>query len=343
MIGFRVDANETIATGHLMRCIAIAQEFLRRGEEVLFFLAEEKETKRLKERNIPYRILHTDWRELDGEVSQLKEELKKEGISVLVVDSYQATARYLGQLEQAVPVCYVDDMAGEVYPVSYVLHYVDWMEDDGYRKAYLNQHTTVLAGMQYVPLRQEFYPAVKKDEKAILLTTGGTDPYHMTRRLVEGIRREDSLSETDIHIVAGSMNPDLDVFRQMEEKDTKIHFHYNVNCMGNLMRKCDAAVSAGGTTLFELCACKVPTICFSFADNQAGFTRKMGEHQVMLYAGDARENPAKTASVIIEKLVGLCGDKELSHNLSENMGKLVDGKGVGRIVDALLKSKEYFQ
>lgn len=109
------------------------------------------------------------------------------------------------------------------------------------------------------------------------------------------------------------------------------------------MRKCDAAVSAGGTTLFELCACKVPTICFSFADNQAGFTWKMGEHQVMLYAGDARENPAKTASVIIEKLVGLCGDKELSHSLSENMGKLVDGKGVGRIVDALLKSKEYFQ
>ena len=42
MIGFRVDANEKIATGHLMRCMAIAQGFQRQREEVMFFLAEEK-------------------------------------------------------------------------------------------------------------------------------------------------------------------------------------------------------------------------------------------------------------------------------------------------------------
>ena len=48
MIGFRVDANEQIATGHLMRCMAIAKGFQRRGEDVVFFLAEEKETERLE-------------------------------------------------------------------------------------------------------------------------------------------------------------------------------------------------------------------------------------------------------------------------------------------------------
>ena len=57
MIIFRVDANETIATGHLVRCISIAVELIKRGEPCLFLLAEEKETARLEEKHIPYHIL----------------------------------------------------------------------------------------------------------------------------------------------------------------------------------------------------------------------------------------------------------------------------------------------
>ena len=67
MIGFRVDANEQIATGHLVRCISIATELIKRGIKCIFFLAEEKETARLKAANIPYVILHTDWRYMESE------------------------------------------------------------------------------------------------------------------------------------------------------------------------------------------------------------------------------------------------------------------------------------
>ena len=63
MIGFRVDANEKIATGHLMRCIAIAKACEKRGEPVLFFLAEKKETGRLDALGFSYEILGTDWQD----------------------------------------------------------------------------------------------------------------------------------------------------------------------------------------------------------------------------------------------------------------------------------------
>ena len=41
MIGIRVDANEIVASGHILRCITIAKEIEKHGETVLFFLADE--------------------------------------------------------------------------------------------------------------------------------------------------------------------------------------------------------------------------------------------------------------------------------------------------------------
>lgn len=339
MIGFRTDANEVAATGHLMRCIAMAQELISRGEQVMFFLAQEKETKRLQEKGIPYRILDTDWRQMEAELPVLKRIIAEEKLSFLVVDSYQATHHYLETLEQQVPVLYVDDMAAETYDISLALHYGDWLEDGCYLGSYSGTRTKALAGMQYVPLRKEFYPAPEEPEQAVLITTGGTDPYHISRMLVERMCREADFGQTDIHIVAGSMNRDMDIFQKLARENSRIHLHHNVSNMGNLMRQCSAAVSAGGTTLFELCACRIPSVCFSFADNQAEFTRQMGEHGVMLYAGDARENPENTAEMIMGQIRRIFKEGSLREKLAERMGSLVDGKGTERIAEAIVRGK----
>lgn len=42
MIGFRVDANEKIATGHLMRCIAIAAACQKKESSVCFCWQRER-------------------------------------------------------------------------------------------------------------------------------------------------------------------------------------------------------------------------------------------------------------------------------------------------------------
>ena len=212
MIGFRVDANEQIATGHLMRCMAIAKGFQRRGEEVVFFLAEEKETERLKAQNLPYVVLHSQWNDLEQELPVLKKELRNHAVTRLIVDSYQAGKGYLESLNQCVKVIYMDDMAEDIYQIAGVIHYSNWPWDTTYTQQYEGLDTVCMAGMEYTPLRAEFYPSgEERRKKNILLTTGGTDPYDVAGRLLEYVKEqqvEQGQLPKEVHfsVISGSMN-----------------------------------------------------------------------------------------------------------------------------------------
>ena len=85
MIGFRVDANEKIATGHLMRCIAIAAACQKKGKQCLFLLAEGKETQRLADRGLPYRVMGTEWNDMESEKEQLAQILDEQRFEYMVV------------------------------------------------------------------------------------------------------------------------------------------------------------------------------------------------------------------------------------------------------------------
>lgn len=341
MIGFRVDANEKIATGHLMRCMAIAKGFQKRGEEVVFFLAEEKETERLKAQKLPYVVLHSCWDALEQELPVLEKLLKEYGVTSLIVDSYQATKSYLESLNQCTKVIYMDDMEEEVYRIAGVINYCNWPEDRSYKERYEDLDTVCMAGMEYTPLRAEFYPSEDQPgQKNILLTTGGTDPYDVAGRLLEYVKeqqRKQGKLPKNVHfsVISGSMNQNKPHLEQLARENSWITLWENVNNMGKLMRDSYLAVSAGGTTVYELCACKVPTIGFSFADNQEGFARKMGEHGILFYAGDARKEEHLIENMY-NKLAESWMDSELYEQCRDKMGRLVDGKGVERIVDQVV-------
>lgn len=337
MIGFRVDANETIATGHLMRCLAIALECRRQGEDCVFFLAEDKETRRLKENDIRFRILHSCWKEMEAELELFVPLLKEEGIDRLVVDSYQATEAYLKRLQQAVPVLYVDDFGSGRYDVSAVLHYVHWYEDTAYERRYNGTQTKLLLGMKYAPLREEFagyQPSAR--QKKILITTGGTDPYNAAGRVLKRFLEEPLLASYSFEVIVGSMNMHREFLENLAIMNDRIHLRHNVKNMAEFMRMCECAVSAGGTTLFELCASRIPTVCFSFADNQLGLTKGIGDRDIMLYAGDARYTKRLEEEICCRVLFFTENEKN-RQQYARRMGSLVDGKGTERIAAFLCK------
>lgn len=348
MIAFRADANEYIATGHLFRCISIAKCCAAAGEECIFLLAEDAYTDKLKQENIPYHILNVRWDDWDSGISKVRQSIKKYGIDCLVVDSYQATGYFFEQLSSEVPVFYLDDLCKERYHLSGVLHYSEWENEHTIEKLYRGSGVNIYAGMKYVPLREGFvsehneYHKIKKIYD-LLITTGGSDTYHMTWRLLQKILERPWFERKSCCIVMGTMNRDDKKIKELCRNYSNITVMQNINNMNEVMRQSRCAVTAGGTTVYELMASGVPFVCFGFSDDQVYFGRRLEEHENGLWAGDAREDAQAVAEQIMLLLEKMhrqpVAEKE---KLIRRNKKLVDGKGAERIADIikeLIKNK----
>ena len=337
IVGFRVDANEYIASGHMVRCLTLAKELYKLGCECVFYLAQDKETWRLSENSFEFEILHSDWKNLNAEKDLLSEIIQKKKLDWLVVDSYQADNTYLSFLNKYCKVAYIDDMATEKYDVAAVIHY--GLEDSTYASMYDKTDTLCMTGSEYILLRDEFgenhYDGVR--EKSVLITTGGTDMYNVTLDVLQDLVDDKMFDEYSFYVIVGSMNSHEDEIRAFARSNHQVKVLKNISNMGFYMRKCTFAISAGGTTLYELCACNTPTVCFSFADNQFEFVKRMESEGMMLCAGDARFD-ANIEKRIVECLERLHTDVSLRKSCVDRMRMLVDGKGTWRIANKLIES-----
>lgn len=337
MIGFRLDANEQIATGHMMRCVAIAKQCQSLGEDCIFLLAEKKNIEFLEENHLMYHVLNVDWQDWDGSIPKVTDAIYKFQIRCLVVDSYQVTHNFFNQLYNKTKLFYIDDMCKEKFHVHMVLHYPQWGEEKTIEDLYASTETVTYSGLQYMPLREEFLSKGKKTEKKqILVTTGGTDPLHFTLKLCRQILQEPALDAYDICAVLGKWNNDRKEMDILAGENKRLKVYQNIKNMSDRMCESTISVSAGGSTVYELFACGVPVVCFGFSDDQVGIGERMGETGMVIWAGDAR---ADINNVVTRALEGLkryvvCDMSELSRKLQG----LVDGKGCERIAGILRES-----
>lgn len=325
--------NEQIATGHIMRCLSIADALRGLGEPVRFILADEQAVSLLKQRGYDAIVLHTQWNCMEEELSVLSQVIRNEHIDKLLIDSYQVTQRYLAELSKLVTTFYIDDLNLFEYPVDAVICYANYWKKFQYKIN--DKRTTYLLGMKYVPLKQAFWNCEAKiiSEKAdnLLILTGGSDPFNVTEQILDSI---DTYQFQTIDVICGIYNTNYNKFVKKYENNKNIKFHQAVNNIEQYMKNADIAISAGGTTLYELCAIGTPAISFSFADNQLDNVRQFQEDGLIDYAGDARmDDIAGTSN---QYLTRYRNDFELRKEKSEKMQKMVDGKGAERIARAIV-------
>lgn len=134
------------------------------------------------------------------------------------------------------------------------------------------------------------------------------------------------------------MNQDLPVIQQLMAGEDNIFIHYNVNNMAELMSECDAAISAAGSTLYELCATQTPTITYILADNQILGAESFERNGVLKNAGDVRVLGAERLSCrLIRDAVGLCDDYAERCRIARRQRMLVDGRGAEKVMKWLMK------
>ena len=337
MIGIRVDANDIIATGHLMRCMAIAEQLRDMGQQVVFFVSDLLAKELVEKRDFKCICLHSEYNKKDAELDNLLMVLKKEHIDKLLIDSYEVTSTYMSKLNECIKLVYMDDLQQERYSVDLIVNYTIGLKKECYTSlGYLEKQ--LLLGNKYVPLRKEFSQSgiiVKQNIENVLITTGGTDTYNIVLKLLNKLET-DEFSMINKKVVVGAFYDKIEQLEEYAKKNDSTEVFHNISNMQEIMCQCDVAISAGGTTLMELCACGIPTICFSIAENQLSGVKAFSHNGLMINAGDVRLSIEDVTDNIVANLHKISQDCLERKRISGAMKKMIDGKGARRIAEQLV-------
>ena len=348
MVIIRADGNENIGAGHIMRCISIADAIRNIGGDVIFVLAGVSFETMLREKGFDVFVLHTDYSNMESECDSMLSLIKQYHADKCIVDSYYVTDSYFRTLRSATRIVYVDDLMDHAHPVDMLINYNIYAEREKYESLYREagiRAPEFLLGCEYTPLRCEFLNPVPKEaqsaspgRRSVLISSGGADTEHMELQLMERIlRNKDRFEMMDFHFVVGAMNRDWPVLREMSEDSSNIMLHRNVTNMKELMCRCDIAVSATGSTMYELCRCGLPIITYVVADNQIQGAESFMRRGAAVYAGDVRRDP-ELSEEILRVLEELLADRAALGRMTEFGKNLVDGQGAMRIASKLTAS-----
>ena len=333
----RADGNARIGAGHLMRCLTIA-EAIPDKSIVGFVCADEDSAALTREMGYETAVLHTDYKEMESEAPVWEKLLGDQGEKVILVDSYYVTSPYLTDLAKYGKIVLLDDMAKTPWNVWALINYNAFATDEMYEALNSPYEAKVYTGGSYIPIRKQFCDRgyeVRKKAEHVLITTGGGDQDNIAGQILTQIQSE----KCHYHVVTGRFNPHYDTLMGMAERYPNIHIYHNVKNMAQLMEQCDLAVTAGGTTVYELSAIGVPFVCFSYAENQEKLTEYVGRENVAGYGGAFHKEPEVTLQQIGKLIDMLTEDHNLRLQYSQREKTLVDGQGAARIAEILLSAQ----
>lgn len=346
MILFRADGNSKIGTGHIMRCLSIADELRIVEREIVFILADNSMASVIENRGYKVIILNSDYQNLINELDQLINIINTEKPSTIILDSYYVTMTYLEHLRKLTRTVYIDDIASFPYPVDLLVNYNIYAFEMNYDNLYKNvdDKPTILLGPSFIPLRAMFRNLERHKQKEkvqdVLISTGGSDSLHISLSLLRNILKCNDMLYR-YHFLLGALNKDKEEIYNLSDKQSNIILHENVTDMKSLISSMDIVVSAAGSTLYEICACGVPMITYVLADNQISGANSFNNMGLAINIGDLRNKSGKldidcelnmdSVEAIIKTINELANNYKLRCEMSAEMQKIVDGLGAERI------------
>lgn len=333
MIFFRADGNSTIGLGHLMRCFAIADEI--GNDKVCFLCADNQSGDIADSRGFKTRVLGT--KPFSKEEALIVTDICKEENEkpTIVIDSYLVSKEYTSYIHEFAKIICMDDIYAEYENVDGIINYNSYADSKNYNV----NNVKLLVGAEYVPLRREFQgyeELIRTNINKILISTGGSDPQNLAYKITNRLLCNDVFKEKEIHIVCGKMNPNKEELVNLASENCNVNVHVDVKNMSQLMKDCDIAVSAGGSTCYEMCAMGLPFVVFSFADNQRLLAIDMGNRGGAIYAGHIEGEPDSVLTNIAESLLKIEQEQNMLKSMSSCGHKVVDGLGAKRLKQEIL-------
>jgi len=331
---FRTDASSDIGTGHLMRCLALAEAVKKLGKVIFVTKDFDRNiTKKISDKGFLLETIPGNT-ELKEDFSMLEVFIRKHGAKIVITDSYDIDGDYLKAVKnEGVVLVSIDDM-GKIYFCSDIV--INQNLSALKIKYKTEPYTKLLLGPHFAILRDEFISAKRSDKDCekvenLLVTLGGADPENQTLKVVKALR--EVKCKLNVTVVVGSAYK----FRKELEQEIavsglKIDLRSNVDNMAEIMSVADIAISAGGTTCYELAYFGVPNLILVLADNQRDIAQEFEEEGTSINLGEY--NNVSQAD-IVKSLGHLLSDKSKRKSMGQKARKLVDGSGKERIIKEL--------
>jgi len=333
----RADADAAVGIGHLMRASALAEELHARGATV------DVLSRPLSDRLVRWLVARGlgvhEFTEPTGGSADLRRTTglaRRVGASWIVVDGYRFDARYQAALtESGVRVLWIDDDAhAACYTAEVIVNPNLHARPEMYPRR--PPDGRLLLGPRFALLRPEFRRRLQSPDRTsrpdrLLVSLGGGDAGALIPEILKGIAGL-GRDRFEVKIVAGPHVSPLALQASADRLLSRAHVLPFVEDMAAVMAWCDLAVSAAGSTVWELLALGIPSVLVVLADNQAAVGAELDRRGAAVSLG-AREG--LTASSVAQALRSLAEDPRRLELVRRVGSTIVDGRGAARVADHL--------
>ncbi|MDK2776148.1 MAG: UDP-2,4-diacetamido-2,4,6-trideoxy-beta-L-altropyranose hydrolase [Pseudomonadota bacterium] len=357
LVVFRTDASVQIGTGHVMRCLTLADELTREGYNCWFVCREHKGNLGDLIRSKGYGLsllpvqdysesifennsqddymswLGASWQE---DANQTLNAIKSLNPDWLVVDHYALDAEWEGRLAASVSnILAIDDLANRDHKCTLLLDQNLGRLSSDYDK-FIQGKCIRLVGPRYALLRPEFAEYREESLKRrgnpefnrILISLGGIDRDNVTGKILDALSDSGIPSDTELDVIMGGSAPHLcEIRKQVSDLPFRANVSVNVKDMAERMYLADLSIGAAGGTSWERCCLGLPTLLIILAENQVAGAKALEASGAAVII----ENAYQIKSILPSELVELNNPSKL-RTMIDAAAKISDGCGVLNVV-----------
>ncbi|PWU68244.1 UDP-2,4-diacetamido-2,4,6-trideoxy-beta-L-altropyranose hydrolase [Gracilibacillus dipsosauri] len=319
-IFIRTDASREIGTGHVMRCLVLA-DMLQENQANVIFICHDFPghlIKEIKRHGFEVMVLSgsVDNNHFEWMLSEWKKDVKKtkEILSVypsvdwLIIDHYAIDQKWEKAIRPKVKkIMVIDDLADRKHDCDLLLDQNELPNKESRYDRLIPENATTLLGINFVLLRKEFQQIHRRRVKSsnlkrILVSFGGSDPTNETMKVLKAI---DQLPKTKlfVDVVIGSSNPFQQQLRDYCVARSDRELHIQIDYLVDLMVKADLAIGAGGTTTWERCYLHLPTITIETATNQTEILEHVANLGAIYHLGKSEEVTEEMIGSTLEQIM----------------------------------------
>lgn len=359
-VAFRADASVEIGTGHVMRCLTLADELTRQGHECRFICREHeghlcdlimskgygltllpvRNDNELNTRDSSpdnYALwLGVPWQE---DARQTLDALTPWKPDWLVVDHYALDAEWERALANIVGrIMVIDDLANRPHECALLL-------DQNLGRVESDYHGLLpvvcqrLIGPDYALLRPEFAESRERslnrrrhpELKRILIFLGGVDRTNVTGAVLNALAESPLLASTELDIIMGAAAPYLEEVReQADHLPFKTTVSVNVTDMAKRMCLADLSIGAAGGASWERCSLGLPAVLVVLAENQVA-----GATALEAFGAATKLDEADELGTTLPFVMRALSESSRLERMSEAAAGITDGNGVFRTIQAM--------